>query len=79
MATAEDEELPELSVMENFAMVTDGIFRSSFPRTRHIPFLKKLRIKCVAFGSLHNACRRLARVSPQWLLRHGYSARNDSD
>ena len=39
----------EESVMmpENFSMVEDGFYRSSFPRTRNIAFLKQLELKMV--------------------------------
>ena len=47
LSLQEPERLPELHVMENFAMVTRGVYRSSFPRTRHIPFLKKLGLRTV--------------------------------
>lgn len=32
---------------ENFAMVESGVYRSAFPRTKNIEFLKRLRLKTV--------------------------------
>lgn len=37
----------ELLAPENFAMVEHGVFRSSFPRTKNIPFLQRLNLKSV--------------------------------
>lgn len=37
----------ELIAPENFAMVEPGFFRSAFPRTKNISFLKKLGLKTV--------------------------------
>lgn len=37
----------ELVVPENFAMVESGVYRSSFPRSKNIPFLKTLGLKSV--------------------------------
>src|SRR5689334_15489946 len=32
---------------ENFSMVESGVYRSAFPRTKNIGFLKKLKLKTV--------------------------------
>jgi tyrosine-protein phosphatase SIW14 len=37
----------EFVVPENFSMVEKGVYRSSFPRTRNIAFMKHLRLKSV--------------------------------
>lgn len=37
----------ELIVPENFTMVEPGVYRSSFPRSKNIPFLKTLGLKSV--------------------------------
>jgi protein tyrosine/serine phosphatase len=37
----------ELLAPENFAVVEGGVYRSSFPRTKNIPFLRRLRLKTV--------------------------------
>jgi len=37
----------ELFPPENFAMVETGIYRSAFPRSKNIPFLRRLRLKSV--------------------------------
>ena len=33
----------------NFACVDRGIYRSSFPKKKNFPFLKRLGVKCVLF------------------------------
>jgi tyrosine-protein phosphatase SIW14 len=33
--------------MANFAMVEQGVYRSAFPRTKNISFLKRLKLKAV--------------------------------
>lgn len=43
----DDDDQGELIVPENFAQVEGGVYRSSFPRTKDIPFLKKLKLKSV--------------------------------
>lgn len=40
-------EIAELLPPENFSMVDKGIYRSSFPRTKNIDFLRKLKLKNV--------------------------------
>lgn len=37
----------ELEPMENFTLVTPGIFRSAFPKKRNFSFLKKLKLKSI--------------------------------
>jgi len=37
----------ELLAPENFAMVETSVYRSSFPRTKNIPFLQRLNLKSV--------------------------------
>jgi tyrosine-protein phosphatase SIW14 len=37
----------EFIVPENFAMVEPGVYRSSFPRSKNIPFLRTLKLKSV--------------------------------
>jgi hypothetical protein len=37
----------ELEPMENFTLVTPGVFRSSFPKKKNFSFLKKLKLKSV--------------------------------
>lgn len=46
-ATASAPEEEELFPPENFAMVEAGIYRSSFPRSKNIPFLRRLRLRSV--------------------------------
>ena len=42
-----DEVAKEVVVPPNFAMVEPGVYRSSFPRTKNIGFLKRLGLKSV--------------------------------
>lgn len=37
----------ELLAPENFAMVTKGVYRSAFPRSKNLTFLKSLGLKTV--------------------------------
>jgi tyrosine-protein phosphatase SIW14 len=37
----------EILAPENFAMVESGVYRSAFPRTKNISFLKRLKLKTV--------------------------------
>jgi len=46
-ASASTPEEEELFPPENFAMVEAGIYRSSFPRSKNIPFLRRLRLRSV--------------------------------
>lgn len=39
--------LEEVEVLENFALVTPGIYRSAFPKKRNLSFLKKLKLKSI--------------------------------
>ena len=43
---SQDEDVDVLSP-ENFTMVEPGVYRSAFPRTKNIPFLRKLHLKTV--------------------------------
>ncbi|CAO1614424.1 unnamed protein product [Sympodiomycopsis kandeliae] len=45
--TMSDEELQPLQPPDNFAMVNSWIYRSSFPKKKHFPFLKTLGLKSV--------------------------------
>ena len=45
--TTKPEDDIEYLAPENFAMVESGVFRSSFPRTKNIEFLKQLNLKSV--------------------------------
>eukprot|EP00656_Telonema_subtile_P011627 TRINITY_DN15766_c0_g1_i1.p1 TRINITY_DN15766_c0_g1~~TRINITY_DN15766_c0_g1_i1.p1 ORF type:complete len:259 (+),score=76.41 TRINITY_DN15766_c0_g1_i1:115-891(+) len=38
-----------IEVLENFAMVAPGIYRSSFPKKKNYQFLKRLKIKTILF------------------------------
>lgn len=40
-------EYEELLAPENFSMVTRGIYRSAFPRSKNLIFLKRLGLKTV--------------------------------
>ena len=40
----------------NFALVCKGVYRSGFPKKRNFPFLRKLGIKSVLYGS-HTSVR----------------------
>lgn len=40
--------MDDLLVPENFSMVENGVFRSSFPRTKNIPFLRTLNLRSVS-------------------------------
>lgn len=42
-----DEVIEELIPPENFSMVEPGVYRSAFPRTKNLAFIKKLRLKSV--------------------------------
>lgn len=42
-----DEELQPLQPPDNFAMVNSWLYRSSFPKKKHFPFLKTLGLKSV--------------------------------
>jgi len=44
---AEGEEEGLLVTPENFAMVVPGVYRSSFPKQKHFPFLKKLKLRTI--------------------------------
>ena len=46
MTNREEEEIILLAP-ENFAMVENGIYRSAFPRSKNIEFLRKLKLKSV--------------------------------
>ena len=46
-ATQASESDEELFPPENFAMVETGVYRSAFPRSKNIPFLRRLRLKTV--------------------------------
>lgn len=35
------------SAPENFSMVVDGVYRSSFPRPENFPFLEKMKLKSI--------------------------------
>eukprot|EP00732_Lithocolla_globosa_P004143 Lithocolla_globosa_v1_NODE_3662_length_1610_cov_22.238432.p1 type:complete len:197 gc:universal NODE_3662_length_1610_cov_22.238432:483-1073(+) len=43
----EDTVEEELFPPENFALVSPGVYRSSFPKKKNFPFLKKLRLKTI--------------------------------
>jgi tyrosine-protein phosphatase SIW14 len=45
--TAKTEDDVEFLAPENFAMVEPGVYRSAFPRTKNIDFLKQLNLKSV--------------------------------
>ena len=41
------DEYEDLLAPENFAMVETGVYRSAFPRSKNIPFLRSLRLRAV--------------------------------
>lgn len=41
------DEHEDLLAPENFAMVESGVYRSAFPRSKNIPFLRALRLRAV--------------------------------
>lgn len=41
------DEYDDLLAPENFAMVETGVYRSAFPRSKNIPFLRSLRLRAV--------------------------------
>jgi Tyrosine phosphatase family len=41
------DEYEDLLAPENFAMVEAGVYRSAFPRSKNIPFLRSLRLRAV--------------------------------
>ncbi len=45
--TGDSKEYEDLISPENFSMVEPGIYRSAFPRTKNLPFLKTLGLKSV--------------------------------
>lgn len=46
VSTVVDDEVVYLAP-DNFAMVEAGVYRSAFPRTKHIAFLERLKLKSV--------------------------------
>ena len=43
----ENNQVVELFPMENFTLVQEGVYRSSFPKKKNFPFIQKLRLKSV--------------------------------
>ena len=41
------DEYEEILAPENFAMVETGVYRSAFPRSKNIPFLRSLGLRAV--------------------------------
>ena len=46
------EEPAELIPPENFSMVENSLYRGGFPKKRHFPFLKRLRLKSILYVAL---------------------------
>ena len=44
---AYQDECEDLLAPENFSMVEKGVYRSAFPRSKNIPFLRSLRLRAV--------------------------------
>lgn len=44
---AYQDEIEDLLAPENFSMVEIGVYRSSFPRSKNIPFLRSLGLRAV--------------------------------
>lgn len=44
---AYQDEGEDLLAPENFSMVEKGVYRSAFPRSKNIPFLRSLRLRAV--------------------------------
>eukprot|EP00833_Pecoramyces_ruminatium_P013500 jgi/Orpsp1_1/1187532/evm.model.d7180000058431.1 len=47
IAKNNNEEPEELIPMENFSMVSKGVYRGAFPKKKNFPFLKKLGLKSI--------------------------------
>eukprot|EP00658_Telonema_sp_P-2_P033379 TRINITY_DN24512_c0_g1_i2.p1 TRINITY_DN24512_c0_g1~~TRINITY_DN24512_c0_g1_i2.p1 ORF type:complete len:173 (+),score=59.41 TRINITY_DN24512_c0_g1_i2:90-608(+) len=56
-----------IEILENFSMVAPGIYRSSFPKKKHYPFLKRLRIKTILFL----AHEEYPEAHIEWMQRNG--------
>merc|ERR1712046_211053 len=59
--------LASIEVLENFAMVAPGIYRSSFPKKKHYDFMRRIKIKTILFLAMEE----YPDSHQEWMGMHG--------
>ncbi|KAJ2996366.1 hypothetical protein HDV02_006577 [Globomyces sp. JEL0801] len=58
-ADKELDDIVNLEPCDNFNLITEGVYRSAFPKKRNFPFLKKLGLKSILYTGYLNYFRTL--------------------